>query len=148
MTESMNSSIGVVNNDITINNIVNPVNGSHLRICSWNIEGLFKYKDDSDFISYVKSFHCCALYETWGKNETQFDNFVDGYSNFSKTRKRAHTLGRYSGGVTVFVQSKLVLDGIIKRIFPEFEDCVCLLLNGAYLGFANDIVLCFVYLSP
>ena len=143
MTNTNYSTNGVVNS------IVNePVNGNYLRICSWNIEGLFKYKNDCDFISFVKTFHCCALYETWGKTESQFDNFIEGYTNFSKTRKRTHNLGRYSGGVTVFVQSKLCEDGIIKRIFSEFEDCVCILLKGVYLGFTNDIVLCFTYLSP
>ena len=143
MTNTNYSTNGVVNS------IVNePVNGNYLRICSWNIEGLFKYKNDCDFISFVKTFHCCALYETWGKTESQFDNFIEGYTNFSKTRKRRHNLGRYSGGVTVFVQSKLYEDGIIKRIFSEFEDCVCILLKGVYLGLTNDIVLCFTYLSP
>lgn len=83
-----------------------------------------------------------------GKNESQFDNFIEGYSNFSKTGKRMHTFGWYAGGITVFVHSKLVEDGIIKGIFSEFEDCICLLLNGICLGFTNDIVLCFTYFSP
>ena len=51
MTYTNYSTYGVVNS------IVNePLNGNYLRICSWNIEGLFKYRNDCDFISFVKLF--------------------------------------------------------------------------------------------
>ncbi|MCG7879744.1 MAG: endonuclease/exonuclease/phosphatase family protein [Candidatus Thiodiazotropha endolucinida] len=124
------------------------MNENNLRICSWNIEGLFKYKDDLDLATYIKDFQICAFSETWGKCESQFENFIQGYTNFSKTRKRLKTSGRYSGGITVFVDSRLTENTTIKRIFPEFEDCVCLLMKGDYLGFTNDIILCFAYISP
>lgn len=48
----------------------------------------------------------------------------------------------------LYVDSKLTENGTDKRIFSDFEYCVYLLLRGFYLGFTNDIVLCFVHLSP
>lgn len=66
--------------------------------------------------------------------------------SFSKTRKRANTFGRYSGGVTVFVESRFIETAIIKPIFSKFEDCVCLHLGGNYLGFTNDRVI-YIYIQ-
>lgn len=74
----------------------------------------------------------CAFLETWGKHESQFDNFIQGYTNFSKIRKRKHTAGRHSGGVTVFVESKLTENGMVKRIFSDFEDCVFTFKRGLF----------------
>ena len=56
-------------------------------------------------------------------------------------------MGRFSGGVTVFVRNELVDLGIISRIFETCKDCVILHLKGGHFGLQNDIILLFTYLS-
>ena len=57
-------------------------------------------------------------------------------------------MGRFSGGVTVFVRNELIDLGIISRIFETCKDCVILHLKGDHFGLENDIILLFTYLSP
>ena len=57
-------------------------------------------------------------------------------------------MGRFSGGVTVFVRNELIDLGIISRIFETCKDCVILHLKGDYFGLEIDIILLFTYLSP
>ena len=99
-------------------------------------------------LNYIKQYQICAFCETWGVSEEQFENFVDNYTSFSSIRKRLRKVGRFSGGVTVFVQNDLIELGSISRIFDNFTDCVCLHLKGDYYGLENDIILLFTYLSP
>lgn len=119
-----------------------------LKIGSWNIEGLAKHEFNVDLIEYVKHFDIYSFCETWGQNSTMFDNFISGFTAFSKVRKKRTKKGRYSGGVSVFVRCGLVDNGCIKRDFVEFNDCVVLVLNGCLFGLQNDIVMCFPYISP
>ena len=74
-----------------------------------------------------------------------FDNFISGYTAFSKIRKKTTRMGRHSGGVTVFVTLKcgLVDKGYID--FLDFDDCVVLILKGCSFNLSNDIVLCFPF---
>ena len=37
---------------------------------------------------------------------------------------------------------------LLNDFCSEFENCVCLLLKEDYCGFTNDIILCFIYISP
>lgn len=89
-----------------------------MNIGSWNIEGLIKYEQNGEFKEYLKRFDIFSLCETWGKNLSDFENFLEGYTAFTKVRKKRFLRGRYSGGVTVFVKNKLMQQGLIEISLP------------------------------
>lgn len=75
----------------------------------WNIEGLYKYKFDFEILNYIEKFDIDRFRETWGVCEQQFQNFIDNYISFSYIRKKKQrSVGRFSGGVTVFVRRELI----------------------------------------
>ena len=86
--------------------------------------------------------------ETWGKDETDFENCLPGYTFFAYIRQKVNQAWRNSGGVTVFIRDKYIVNGTIKRIFEQMSECVVLLLDGPKIGHTNDIVLFFTYVSP
>lgn len=59
--------------------------------------------------------------------------------SFSCIRKKQRNVGRFSGGVTVFVRRQLTELGI-RRIFDKCNDSVKLPLNGEYFGLENDVI--------
>lgn len=77
-----------------------------------------------------------------------FDNFISGFTAFTKIRSKVTNRGRHSGGVTVFVKSSLVEKGYIIREFIDFNDCVVLLLKSNLFHLYTDIIMCFPYISP
>ncbi|MES9879852.1 MAG: hypothetical protein ABW185_03125, partial [Sedimenticola sp.] len=91
----------------------------------------------------------CAFCETWGKTESDFDNFVPGFHNFSTIRPKRSVRGRHSGGVTVLVNSSLVELHLIERIYSCLQNCVILKLDCLHFtNISESIILCFVYISP
>ena len=69
-------------------------------------------------------------------------------NNKKQKKKKQRNVGRFSGGVTVFVRRELIELRIISRIFDNCNDSVNLLLNEEYFRLENDVILLFVYLSP
>lgn len=86
--------------------------------------------------------------ETWGSDQSDFNDTLHGYDHFDYIRPRSSRARRSSGGVTVFVKDSLINTGVVKRIFETLTDCVVLLLNGELLGNLNDIIMIFAYVSP
>ena len=66
--------------------------------------------------------------------------------DYCRTKKRNAPRG--SGGVSVFVKQELIRDGIVKRIFENFTECIILIINGQHFHSINDIILVFAYISP
>lgn len=61
---------------------------TNLDICSLNIQGLKRYIDDVNFEKYCHNFDIIGLHETWQENEKEFDDFLQGYINFSCIRRK------------------------------------------------------------
>ena len=55
---------------------------------------------------------------------------------------------RNSGGLAVFVKSKYVIDKLVKRIFPELQDCIVLRLKCSVFTNLPDVIIMFTYVSP
>ena len=81
-----------------------PVTSNFLRFCSWNIEGLSRKINDSDFISTIGKFDFVSLVETWLSYDNS-DLNIDGFYSFSKCRKMPDNGFRNSGGITILVKS-------------------------------------------
>ena len=107
-----------------------------------------KYEVYVEIKEFIKQFDIFGLCDTWGKSSDEFDSFLDGYNAFSNVRKKKYRKGRASGGVTVFVKSKLIENGLVQRIFCDLDDCVVLLIKGSQSGTEIEIILCFLYISP
>ena len=101
-----------------------------------------------DLKNYFMKFDIVALCETWGNFAGDFDNFLSSYSSFDCVRKKSTSTGRNSGGVCVFVKEWLTQQNVVKRIFPNFKDCVVLLFKGSIFQSIKDIILYFAYVSP
>ena len=119
-----------------------------VNILTWNIEGLHKYQDNTDLKNYFMKFDIVALCETWGNFVGDFDNFLRSYLSFDCVRKKKTGAGRNIGGICVFVKGWLTRKNVVKRIFPNFNDCVVLLFKGSIFQSMQDIILYFVYVSP
>lgn len=83
-------------------------NDLDIKICSWNIEGLLKYKDNHKFKQYCNKFYIIGLLETWASSSNGFDNFLEGYFNFDYIRPQKTLAIRASGGVFVFVKNSFI----------------------------------------
>ena len=104
------------------------------------MQGLKKFENDQSFLQFCKQYDIIGLCETWQRNTSDFDSFLEGYINLTALRG--------SGGVTVFAKDNLVHGNIIKRVFDNLTECVVLLLNGEFYESINDIVLIFTYIAP
>ncbi len=100
-----------------------------INVCAVNIEGFAKYKYDVDFLNYAKQYDIFGMCETWGSDQSDFDDTLHGYDHFDYIRPRSSRARRSSGGVTVFVKDSLINTGVVKRIFETLTDCVVLLLK-------------------
>lgn len=118
-----------------------------VNICSLNIRGLRKYKNDREFISFCRNYDIICLCETWQCNEDDFSNMIPGYIHFDSPRRnlRGH---RGAGGVSVFIKDELFNSGIIKRIYNQYEECVLLIIEQRVTDLQNPIVLGFTYVAP
>lgn len=112
------------------------------------LKGLAKYENDFLFQSYFSKYDVIGLCETWAIKGDNFESFLPGYISFDFIRPKKRTAYRGSGGVSVFVKESLVKDGILKRIFNNFSECVILILDGNFFQAINDVILLFAYVSP
>ena len=120
-----------------------------LDICSWNIQGLEKYDNDSFLKSFWNKFNIVSFCETWGVDLKDFSNFLPGYSTFNCIRPRRKGAKRASGGVCVFVKDELFSSGRFIRIFDHFNDCVVLYFScKSTCHISHDLILFFTYVSP
>ena len=119
-----------------------------MNICSLNIQGLKKYRDDSIFKNFCNRFDVVASNETWQEHESDFRNFLPGYEAFSSMRKKKQTAPRGSGGISVFVKDWVMQTKGIKRIFSNFQECVVLILDAFVFDRKEDLILIFTYIAP
>lgn len=61
------------------------------------------------------------MYETWQKDENEFNNLMNGFTNFDCIRTSKKSAYRGAGGVSIFVKDWFVTNKIVKRIFGRNE---------------------------
>ena len=76
------------------------------RITSWNIQGLNKYEDCKDIITFLLEFDIIDLCETWAKYSGEFDSFLNNSVHFDCVRNFNFNLWRNSGGVSIFIKKR------------------------------------------
>lgn len=119
-----------------------------LNICSLNIQGLMKHKDNVLFHRYCKQLEIIALYETWQKSADDFNNFMYGCTNFDSMRKQTRAAHRGSAGVSVFVNDSMMQTSGVTRIFHNFEECVVFLFNANMFFRKEHLIMIFTFVAP
>ena len=122
--------------------------GDIFRIVTWNVQGLNKHVNNIDLIEYLSDFDIIFLCETWSKLSKEFDNFLDGFTNFDRVRVKNPQAIRNSGGVNVFISNRLVDLNQITRICSDWDDSIVLHCNFSSLYDVNDVIFYFLYVSP
>ena len=108
----------------------------------WNIHGLGKKVDDSDFISEIDGFDFFSLVETWHSGKVHFPNFL----YFSSTRTKSKRARRNSGGI-IFLFKKQY-SKFITKLDSKSEDILWVKIGKGLLNTNRDTYLATVYISP
>ena len=120
------------------------IQGTNLKLVSWNIRGLGDKLMDPDVQTYLFQNHIVIIYETM-KYDDYFIN-IPGYTFHHYARRntnpRAH---RASGGIGIFISNK-IKDGI--TIFTTNEVIVWIKICSRYFVVNEDIYIGCVYISP
>jgi len=72
---------------------------------------LRKHIDNPVLKHYCEKFEIVCFCETWQLKDAEFSSLLPGYTNFDSPRKNAKGK-RGAGGVTVFIKSWLIENGI------------------------------------
>ena len=120
----------------------------NINIVSWNIEGLQKHIYSDNVLQFCYDSDIVSCCETWSSTKGEFDNLLQGYTHFDSVRIKRTRRGRNSGGISVFVKNYLLAQESVYRIFEGFENCVILLFDKSIFKTDQDVIMCFVYISP
>ena len=71
---------------------------------------------------------------------------MTNYVSFECVRQSNY--GRGSGGIIVAVKETFVQSLMVKRIYPEFPECVILLIDSQLTGYNKNTILIFPYVAP
>jgi len=97
---------------------------------------------DTDFTSFCQKYDIFAFLEVW--NNCCHDDIVStfpGYVVYTKFRDYNER-----GGVAVCIKYAFIAG--IKKVYLEFSDCIFLLIDKAFTGASQDILIGFVYIHP
>ena len=108
----------------------------------WNVHGLGRKVEDSDFVSQIEGFDFFSLLETWHEGEKHFPNFLC----FSSTRTKTKKAKRSSGGI-IFLFKKQYKN-FVTKLDSKSEDILWVKVNKELLNMKEDIYLASVYISP
>ena len=119
----------------------------HLKIISYNVDGLLTKLQDFDFINFLESYDIVCLLETYMCDnvipKNMFQYFLPVYfypANLSSG------YGRNSGGIIVLV--KLKYKNIVSRIETDFHGSIVLLFKDIFEGDKSDLILISSYIHP
>ena len=113
---------------------------------TWNIEGLSSKLHDRDFVSYITSFDCVCLTETFMQEKPQATNLFPDHDVYFSPAKKLSRQGRPSGGVVALIKKNLATH---TEIVPTtYDNTICLKMNGIVFGLERDVLLVCTYLPP
>ncbi len=116
-----------------------------MTFLSWNIHGLYKKLDDSDFLNYLYSFHVVCLTETYITDFMTL-SWLTGYRLFFAPAVKLSTHGRHSGGVCVCVRQHIANKCV--ELKTEMNNIVCLKFHRSVFNLPNDLFLVCIYVPP
>ena len=94
------------------------------------------------FLNIITKYDILLFNETWTNKYSPID--LPNYRVFSKHRVKKARAARESGGICVYIHSKF------ERGFKEenwdFEDGLCIRMDGTFFGWDKDIYLLCVYM--
>ena len=114
----------------------------NLTISSWNVNGLMKKINDTEFLQMITKYDVVCLSETWttGKDNVNIQSFTAIHvPSVSKNR------GRKSGGIVVYIKS-IHTPGIVCS--ERKTNLIWINLASAYFGWDEDIYLAAIYCPP
>jgi len=104
------------------------------------VDGVKYIYDDTTKQPYCENFEIVCFCETWQIKDDDYSSLLPGYTNFDSPRKT--TKGkRGAGGVTVFIKSWLIENGIVRRIYTQIEEAIVLHIDKTYVGLNRDLVI-------
>lgn len=105
------------------------------------MNGLRSKSDNSDFVSFLRTFDIVFLTETWGDEHFEFT--MNNYVSYNFSRKKRKQFGRHSGGISVLFRSQYE-NNIRVEQNASHSDIIWVLIenNNLKLGVAV------VYFSP
>ena len=115
-----------------------------LRVGALNCQGLRDKVDLSNFLQLINDADIFGISETWLR-EKENDISLPGF-NFKHMPRKA-SKGPARGGVGVFVRNEIKKHVKIKRDISNENFLWCKISKG-YLGYHDDLYLCFVYIPP
>lgn len=127
---------------LSILNLDNNINNSSLKICFWNIEGIFKFlKMEAKDIDLVLENHIICLYETWSESNYTLGIF-NRYSIVNSVAYKCKERGRAKGGLSILFRNDIFK---IDQTFISRENFIILRLfykNNVFFA-----IVC-VYIQP
>ena len=116
-----------------------------LNILSWNIHGNLKLKIDSpNFVNLINQNDIVFLNECWLSKNTKIE--LDGFTCYTKARKRKKRAKRDSGGLCVLIKD--CISHLFKPIFWDHEDSLIFKLEQVKSSFDKDLYIIFYYMRP
>ena len=115
-----------------------------LRIGALNCQGLRDKVDYSNFLQLIKEADIFGLSETWLRDKDDSIS-LPGYSFNHMPRKI--NKGPARGGVGIFIRNEVKKHVKIKRDISN-ENFLWCRISKEYLGYHDDLYLCFVYIPP
>ena len=76
-----------------------------MKLCSFNVEGLFDKLQGKEFTQVTQSYDFITLVETWLPTKSKIS--IEGFYSFSKSRKKNKRAKRYSRGISILVKQNL-----------------------------------------
>ena len=118
-----------------------------VEFVTWNIEGILN-KLSKDFAEYLDKFSIFSLQETWDSSDDNpiYDKFFPNHTMYNCKAKESTVGGRSMGGVLVFVEESL--SKFIKRILPEFEFGIMLIIDKSIFNLDQHCLYVSLYVPP
>ena len=61
----------------------------HLKVLSWNVNGLLRKLSDPDFVEYIQNFQIIFMFETWLTRKQQHNLEIEGYKSVHIFRNKS-----------------------------------------------------------
>ena len=114
-----------------------------LRLLTWNVRGgLRKKLSDPNFGCVLKQADVSVLTET---RHISFKPHVPGYICYMSAPIGNKAGKRGAGGVCVFIADRIA--HAVKSTVEHDESMLCIVLNGSYFGYSDDIYVFGVYMA-
>lgn len=123
----------------------NVINDKNFLFMHWNINGLSSKIFDSDFMSFVSSFHFICLVETFVVT-FNLPHMFRGFNVFCQPAKKLSDAGRPSGGVICLIKNEFV--PFIKQINVTVGNFLLFIIDKSLFGVSKNVLYVCAYIPP